>query len=114
MIQRSKRLGALLVFMVLAFPLGLAHAAEAPAPQFKKGDTVAVIGDSITHGGRYHAFIYLFYATRFPDREIKMYNCGISGDSAAGACRRFEWDIAVHKPTAATVLLGMNDVGRSL
>ena len=114
MIQRSKRLGALLVFMVLAFTVGLAHAAEAPAPQFKKGDTVAVIGDSITHGGRYHSFVYLFYATRFPDREIKMYNCGISGDSAAGACRRFEWDIAVHKPTAATVLLGMNDVGRSL
>ena len=104
----------ILVAAFLVFSVALVHAAEAPAPQFKKGDTVAVIGDSITHGGRYHAFLYLFYATRFPDREIKMYNCGISGDSAAGACRRFDWDILVHKPAAATVLLGMNDVGRNL
>jgi endoglucanase len=101
------------VLCVLLAACGLVQAAQAAPAQFKDGDTVCVIGDSITHGGRYHSFVYLFYATRFPDRKIKMHNCGISGDTAAGACRRFDWDIAVHKPTAATILLGMNDVGRN-
>jgi endoglucanase len=92
----------------------LAVAADRTPQPFQKGDTVCFIGDSITHGGKYQAFVYLFYATRFPDRQIKMYNSGISGDSAGGACRRFDWDILPHRPTAATVLLGMNDVGRTL
>lgn len=102
---------AWLAILLLA-PLA-AMAQPRPAP-FQKGDTVCFIGDSITHGGKYQAYVYLYYVTRFPDAEIKMVNCGISGDSAGGACRRLDWDILVHKPTAATVLLGMNDVGRTL
>lgn len=105
---------AIACFAVLMIGAAWALAADRAPQPFQKGDTVCFIGDSITHGGKYQAFVYLFYATRFPDREIKMFNCGISGDSAAGACRRLEWDILVHKPTAATVLLGMNDVGRTL
>lgn len=102
-----------LASLFLLIGAGYASAAE-PQPQpFQKGDTACIIGDSITHGGRYHAFLYLFYTTRFPDHDIRLINSGISGDSAGGACRRLEWDILVHKPTAATVLLGMNDVGRN-
>lgn len=103
---------AALAAAVLVCCFALTQAAE-PAPQpFAKGDTVCFIGDSITHGGKYQGFVQLFYATRFPDRAIKIYNCGVSGDSAGGACRRLEWDILIHKPTVATLLLGMNDVGR--
>jgi len=91
-----------------------AASAQPQAEPFRKGDTVCIVGDSITHGGRYHAFLSLFYATRFPDRPLTIINSGISGDSASGACRRLEWDILVHQPTAATVMLGMNDVGRTL
>jgi endoglucanase len=113
-IQRNARtLAAFLCFAAFLACVTALAADAAPQP-FQKGDTVCFIGDSITHGGKYQAFVYLFYATRFPDREIKMYNCGVSGDSAGGACRRLEWDILVHRPTAATVLLGMNDVGRTL
>ncbi|MEW6354971.1 MAG: SGNH/GDSL hydrolase family protein [Planctomycetota bacterium] len=97
---------------ILACLIAAALGADRAPAQFKDGDTVCVIGDSITHGGKYQKFVYLFYATRFPDRKIRMVNCGISGDTAAGAVRRFEWDIAPHKPTVATILLGMNDVGR--
>ena len=89
-------------------------AAEAPDQQFQAGDRWAVVGDSITHGRRYHSFIYLFHATRYPEREFRSFNCGISGDSAAGAVQRFDWDIGVHQPTVATIMLGMNDVGRGL
>jgi len=89
--------------------LALATIATAGIPMFRAGDRVTFIGDSITHGGSYHAAIYLFHATRFPDRLFLAYNCGISGDTAPGTNRRFDWDIAVHEPTVATVLLGMND-----
>lgn len=87
-------------------------AAETPMPQFKDGDRVCFIGDSITHKGIYHQYIYLYYLTRFPDRKIEMFNCGISGDTAAWALARFDADIARHKPTLSTIMLGMNDVGR--
>jgi endoglucanase len=82
---------------------------RASVPPFQHGDRVVFIGDSITHGGRYHADVYLYHATRFPDRPFVAHNCGISGDTAPGTNIRFESDIAVHRPTVATIMLGMND-----
>ena len=91
------------------------HAQQLPAAEpFKGGDRWVAIGDSITHGGSYHKFVYLYYATRFPERQIDFFNAGISGDTAAGANRRFEWDIMGNKPSVVTIMLGMNDVGSNL
>ena len=87
-------------------------ASNATARQFKDGDRVCFIGDSITHGGSYHEVIYLYYLTRFPHRKFEIVNCGVSGDSAKGTVSRFDWDIAKHHPTICTIMLGMNDVGR--
>ncbi len=105
--------------MALALLAGAATLRADVAPEavkFKDGDHVCFIGDSITHGGGfgYHSQIALFYATRFPQMHIGYWNCGISGDSAAGAVKRYAWDIAPHKPTVATIMLGMNDVSRGL
>ncbi len=108
----NKRHGGLIAGIAAAVLLSACTTTADPA--LRRGDTWVAIGDSITHGRRYHQFIYLFHATRYPDSPIRMYNCGVSGDSAAGAVRRFDWDIAPHKPTVATIMLGMNDVGRGL
>jgi len=81
---------------------------------FKADDRWCAIGDSITNGGHYHSFIYLFYATRFPTQRFEMFNCGVSGDSAAGTLKRLDTDILPHQPTVASVMLGMNDVKRHL
>ncbi|MEO8766057.1 MAG: SGNH/GDSL hydrolase family protein [Ginsengibacter sp.] len=81
---------------------------------FKDNDRVCFIGNSITMNGRFHNYIELFYVTRFPDRKIKFYNCGISGDVANGILRRMDSDILVHQPTWSVVMVGMNDVNRSL
>ncbi|MEO6134391.1 MAG: SGNH/GDSL hydrolase family protein, partial [Ginsengibacter sp.] len=70
--------------------------------------------NSITMDGKFHHYIELFYITRFPDRKVKFYNCGISGDVANGVLRRMDDDILVHQPTWSIVMLGMNDVNRSL
>ena len=89
--------------------LSLSAPLQASVPPFQQDDRVAFIGDSITHGGRYHADIYLYHATRFPNHPFVAHNCGIAGDTAPGTNLRFEADIAVHRPTVATIMLGMND-----
>ena len=96
----------------LSLTAALASAADpAPVPTFKQGDTVCFIGDSITRGGLFHRNLVLFYATRFPQARFESFNCGISGDKAAGVLQRFDYDVAVHRPTVATLMLGMNDIG---
>ncbi|MBT7303066.1 MAG: SGNH/GDSL hydrolase family protein [Victivallales bacterium] len=101
-------------FLALIAVTSIATAAPADLKPFADGDTVCWVGDSITHGGKYHSYVYLYYATRFPERKIEFVNCGISGDSAAGGLARVQYDVLVHKPTVATIMMGMNDVGRGL
>ncbi|MDA3926115.1 MAG: hypothetical protein PF904_15575 [Kiritimatiellae bacterium] len=44
------------------------------AEPFRDGDRVCFVGDSITKQGGYHAQILLFYATRYPDINLQMWN----------------------------------------
>ncbi len=82
------------------------------AKPFNPDDRWIAIGDSISTNGMYAQNIELFYLTRFPSNALDYANAGIPGDTGAGVLHRFEWDIASTKPTVATVMLGMNDVGR--
>ena len=116
----SKKLLSALAAILTAIPWGasLANAAPSPAPQqsalFKNGDRWTAVGDSITHGGTYYAWVYLYYATRFPDRKLDFFNAGNSGDDAHGTLGRYAWDIQPHKSTVASIMLGMNDVRREI
>ncbi|MHB8996613.1 MAG: SGNH/GDSL hydrolase family protein [Armatimonadota bacterium] len=104
-----------MIFIMLASVMAVslvAPVAAAPAPQFQNGDVVALVGDSITHGRKWHRYVYEYYLTRFPERQIRFVNQGIAGDSAGGALARLEWDILPWKPNAACIFLGMNDIGR--
>jgi len=85
-----------------------------PVPRFQSGDRWCVLGDSITHDGLYHRYVELFYLTRFPSLQLEVINCGIAGDTAAGAENRLAWDCLNAKPTVVTVMFGMNDVKRDL
>ncbi|MEQ1861780.1 MAG: SGNH/GDSL hydrolase family protein [Chthoniobacteraceae bacterium] len=104
-----------LLLLSLVLVLRAAAADFGKAAPFKSGDVVCFVGDSITHGGTYHSIVTLYYATRFPDRTLTTWNCGIGGDTASGIVSDEEYrlnvDILAHKPTAATIMLGMNDVG---
>jgi lysophospholipase L1-like esterase len=79
---------------------------------FKDGETVCFLGDSITHGGRFHSLVYDYYLTRYPERTIRFVNAGVSGDSAGGALGRLTEDVTDKKPTSVAVMFGMNDVNR--
>lgn len=83
-------------------------------PQFQDGDRVCFVGDSITLGGSYHSYVYLYYLTRFPDREIRIFNKGVGGDRARDVLKRFNEDITRSEPTVSALMLGMNDIGRDL
>ena len=99
-----KRVSLLIAAYLLSF--------AAHGEVFKDGETVCFLGDSITHGGRFHSIIYDYYLTRFPERKIHFVNAGVSGDSAGGALGRLDEDVTAKKPTAVAIMFGMNDVGR--
>jgi hypothetical protein len=105
-----------LLALALAISLPLAaHAAPAtPEPVFRNNDTICLIGDSITHSGPYHSYVFLYYATRFPEMRLKFINCGISGDSVSGMMGRLNKDVFSNNATVATLSAGMNDVNRGL
>ena len=104
----------LLLTVLCAANLSAALATPAAPDAFKSGDRWSVVGDSVTQSGTYYAWVYLYYATRFPGLHLDVANCGISGDSASGALRRYPWDIQPKHGTVATIMMGMNDVNRGL
>jgi lysophospholipase L1-like esterase len=101
----------IVVLCILTFSV---FAKEKSVKMFKNGDVVAFIGDSITHNGFYQTIIYEYYVTRFPDRKIRFYNRGISGDTGYGVNKRLDRDVLIKKNNRATIMLGMNDVSRNL
>ena len=90
----------------------LAAQSEPAAQPFQDGQTVCFLGDSITHGGRFHYMIFDYYQTRFPDRNIRFVSVGVSGDSAGGAFGRLNEDVYPYNPDVLVLMMGMNDVGR--
>lgn len=78
---------------------------------FVEGDRVAYLGNSITDGGHYHSYMWLFYMTRFPNMPMWMYNVGIGGDTAYDMNKRLDGDVFSKNPTVLLVTFGMNDSG---
>lgn len=66
------------LFWVLVYGIVSAGWSAPLLPQFSDGERVCFVGDSITHGGSYHSYVYLYYLTRFPDRDIRVFNDGIT------------------------------------
>lgn len=92
----------------LVFTLGLSAQQVAP---FKKGDRVTFVGNSITDGGHYHSYIWLYYMTHFPYEEMWMANCGVGGDTSLEILNRLDGDVFAKRPTVLTLTFGMNDSG---
>ncbi|MDB5135068.1 MAG: hypothetical protein JWP37_1671 [Mucilaginibacter sp.] len=78
---------------------------------FHAGDRVAFVGNSITDGGHYHSYIWLYYMTHFPGARITCFNAGIGGDAINQIYDRFDDDVFSKNPTVLTLTWGMNDSG---
>ncbi len=85
-----------------------------PAPQpagvlLRKGDRVAICGDSITEQKRYSVILETYLTACLPELEITCRQYGWSGEQAGGFLKRMESDVLRFKPTFATTCYGMND-----
>lgn len=79
--------------------------------QFKAGDQIVAIGDSITQAGGYLRAIDAVLAQQYPDMKVpKIINVGISGQKAEDMAARFEKDVVARKPAIVTISVGINDV----
>lgn len=77
---------------------------------FSENARVAFIGDSITHSSVLTTYIQDYYLTHLRERRVKVFNCGIGGDTAEGALARLETDILTVRPTEAVIMIGTNDI----
>jgi hypothetical protein len=75
---------------------------------FKDGDTVVMIGDSITMRQGYSNILETWTVTRFPYWKLTFRNAGF-GDKAIDGNARFARDVLLYKPTALIVQFGGND-----
>lgn len=54
---------------------------------------VGLAGASTVHAGQYAAFLYQYYATRYPGKNIVILNKGAAGCTAEDIYNRMHWDI---------------------
>lgn len=85
---------------------------KAPAPKgllLKKGDRLAIIGDSITEQKMYSRVMETYLTVCMPDLEVTARQYGWGGETAEGFVRRMTNDCLRFNPTIATTCYGMND-----
>lgn len=87
-----------------------------PAPQpdgllLKKGDKLAIIGDSITEQKMYSRVMETYLTVCVPQLEVTARQYGWGGETAPGFLSRMTNDCLRFEPTIATTCYGMNDHG---
>jgi lysophospholipase L1-like esterase len=122
------------LLLLLAFLAGTASYAQNPQPHFerkptepcfakfqpvkapgpsslvlKRGDRLAICGDSITEQKMYSRLMEDYLTMCVPQFEISVRQYGWSGERAAGFLARMTNDCLRFQPTVATTCYGMND-----
>ena len=88
------------------------------------GQKMVLIGDSITDCGRraeaaplgsgYVAFFADLATARHPERDIRFVNRGIGGNTVLDLAGRWEADVVAERPDWLSVMIGINDLHRTL
>lgn len=72
-------------------------------------DVICFLGDSMTAGGLWNAEIY---QTVGATKDIRCYNCGVSGSTAAAASE-YMYGMCLNKsPDKVVIMFGINDISR--
>ncbi|GAA5116839.1 SGNH/GDSL hydrolase family protein [Luteolibacter yonseiensis] len=87
----------------------LEPAPDTASPFLKKGDRIAICGDSITEQKLYSVLLESYLTASYPELEITCRQYGWSGEQAGGFLGRMKNDVLRFKPTVATTCYGMND-----
>lgn len=91
--------------------------------QIEPNARVLFQGDSITDAGRsrlddadlgrgYAAMVAAWFSARYPERNVRFLNRGISGNRSRDLCARWQEDCLDLKPTWVSILIGINDTWR--
>jgi lysophospholipase L1-like esterase len=89
----------------------LKQAPEYRESLLKRGDKLAICGDSITEQKMYSRVIETYLTVCAPHLDISVRQYGWSGEQAPGFLARMTNDVLRFKPTIATTCYGMNDHG---
>ncbi len=106
--QARCRLSLVSVVAAIVVCASLPSVAE---PLLRSGDRMVFLGDSITQQRGYTRYVMDYFALRYPELKVTFRNCGVSGDTAAGALKRLEGDVLSFRPTVVSISFGMNDAG---
>lgn len=85
---------------------------KAPAPSgllLKRGDRLAIVGDSITEQKLYSRMMETYLTACMPELQVTVRQYGWSGETAEGFKNRMTNDCLRFHPTIATTCYGMND-----
>lgn len=92
--------------------------------EFKSGDKVLFIGDSITDcdrrgnakplGTGYVKLVADLIFARYPELKIEIVNMGVSGDTVKHLAARWDTDVIAQNPDWLFISIGINDVWRQL
>ena len=110
MLRSAFRLGSFAIVLVIAVSLASAQQPFA----LKDGDTVAMLGDSITAQHLHSNYVEAYALTRYPGWQLRFRNAGVGGDTVPKGLARLDYDVLAWKPTIVTIELGMNDSGPGL
>jgi lysophospholipase L1-like esterase len=77
----------------------------------KKGQRIAVVGDSITEQKQYSKLIELYLTACLPQMELHLIQLGWGGETASGFAGRMNNDLLPWRPDIVTTCYGMNDGG---
>jgi lysophospholipase L1-like esterase len=93
-------------------------------PLFRNGDRVVFAGDSITDCEKMttnpplgNGYVYIFsnlVVAKYPELDVDVVNAGISGNTVIDLKNRWEDDVLSYRPTWISILIGINDIHRSL
>ncbi len=106
-----RSLTGILSLIVLCCFTGASAEETAPARAsiLKKGQRVAVVGDSITEQKLYSKFIELYLTACLPELDLHVIQLGWGGETAPGFAARMNNDLLPWKPDVVTTCYGMND-----
>jgi len=108
-----RSLTGILAILLLSCLTG-ASAKETEAPRnlvLRKGQRVAIVGDSITEQKLYSKFIELYLTACLPELDLHCIQLGWGGETAPGFAARMNNDLLPWKPDVVTTCYGMNDGG---
>jgi lysophospholipase L1-like esterase len=108
----TRVVAVLITIAILAAPaiLGAAEQTEAKLV-LKKGDRLAIVGDSITEQKMYSRYMEDYLTVATPELDLWVIQLGWGGETAGGFLGRMNQDLISFKPNVATFCYGMNDGG---